>query len=145
MEPTIQRGDHIVVDTRAFRFDTPQHQNVVVFKKDGTFFIKRVIGVAGDVLEEKNGDVIVNGYPIAEPYIQHSRLQSRTGLTASDTVWMYFFGPVRVPQGKYYVMGDNRDVSRDSRSPDFGFVDGRSFVGKALYVFNTGHEGAIIK
>ena len=137
MEPTIQRGDHIVVDARAFRSHHPQHQDVIVFYREGTFFLKRVIGVAGDTVEGRDGTVILNGHPLVEPYIQHSK--------PPEFASMYSFDPAKVPLGKYYVIGDNRDVSLDTRSPEFGFVDGDSILGKALYVFNTQREGATIQ
>jgi signal peptidase I len=144
MEPTIQRGDHIVVDTRAFRFRQPQHQDVIVFKKDRTFFIKRVIGIPGETVEGKDGNVRVNGDSLSEPYIQHSRARL-VGDWEALGAEMYTFGPSKVPQGMYYVMGDNRDVSLDSRSHAFGFVDSGTILGKALYVFNTEREGATIR
>ena len=146
MEPTIQRGDHIVIDTRAFRLSAPQYRDVIVCYKDGLFVVKRIIAMSGDTIEGRADSIIVNGNLINESYIQHSRVQS-------EVDWEAFgygegtqsFGPVRVPADKYFVMGDNRDVSIDSRSPNFGFVNRGSIVGKVLYVYSTAREGARVR
>lgn len=139
MEPTIRRGDHIVVDCFSFRSRHPRRPEVIIFKKGDTFFVKRVIGVAGDTLEGNNKLVLVNGAVLSEDYIQH------TAPIFPGDEWMDTFGTTKVPVGKYFVTGDNRDVSLDSRSPDFGLVDESSIVGKAMYVFRSGREGTNIR
>jgi len=142
MEPTIQRGDRIVVDTHAFWLRAPQHRDVIVCNREGTFYIKRVIGIAGDTVSGSHDDIVVNGNLINESYIQHSRAADwRT----PEPAWTQSFGPLTVPMGKYFVMGDNRDVSLDSRSSEFGFVDATSVTGKVLYVFGTTREGTKIR
>ena len=145
MEPTIQRGDRIVVDNRAFRLQGPQYRDVVVCYRDGTFLIKRVIALGGDTVEGQNGNIILNGRVVNESYIQHSRMGSPIEWQVSGMDWMQTFGPVTVPAGKYFVLGDNRDVSLDSRSPEFGFVDRGSILGKVLYVYSAGREGMRIR
>jgi signal peptidase I len=146
MEPTIQRGDHIVIDTRAFRLSAPQYRDVIVCYKDGLFVVKRIIAMSGDTIEGRTDSIIVNGSLINESYAQHSRARSGVDWQAlgyDDETQS--FGPVRVPVDKYFVMGDNRDVSIDSRSTNFGFVDRGSIVGKVLYVYSTGREGARVR
>jgi len=139
MEPTILRGDHIITDIFEFRPRGPRRPEVIVFKKDGIFFLKRVIAVGGDTVEGKNKAIFVNGSLLNESYIQH------TQPIFAENEWMDNFGPTTIPAGKYFVLGDNRDVSLDSRSRDFGLVDESTIIGKALYVFRSERQGANIR
>ncbi len=144
MENTLLIGDHILVNK--FLYGThipftniklmpirkPKRGDIVVFKypEDETKdFIKRVIGTPGDVVEISNKTVYVNGRPLKEPYaiFQDGDILSRN-LQARDN-----FGPVSVPPGKYFMMGDNRDRSDDSRF--WGFVDENKIIGKAFVIY----------
>ena len=141
------QGDHIVADMRYYSSRSPSRRDVIVFEKDGTFFTKRVIAIGGDTVQEKDGDVLVNGLKIDEPYIQHTQastsdLMANLGLPSN---WMINFGPVTLPKGKYFVMGDNRDVSLDSRLPEVGLLDKRSIMGKVLYIFDSDRPGKRIR
>lgn len=144
MEPTLLVGDHILVskflygikipftDIRLFPIRHPQRSDIIVFiypvepDKD---FIKRVIGIPGDTVEIKNKQVYINGKLLNAPYSVHvensvfpAHVQPRDNL-----------GPVSVPAGKYFVMGDNRDRSYDSRF--WGFVNESSIKGKAFIIY----------
>ncbi|RLD96505.1 MAG: signal peptidase I [Aquificota bacterium] len=132
MIPTLLVGDHILVNKLAYRFGEPHRLDVVVFKfpldskKD---YIKRVIGLPGDRLKIVNKVVFINGKPLKEPYVRHT--DSRTiprGIQPRDN-----YGPVVVPPGHYFVMGDNRDSSYDSRF--WGFVSRKALIGKALIIY----------
>jgi len=132
MERTILKGDRIVVDFRQYRDSKPKSHDVVVIRKDGLFFVKRVIAVGGDTIEGKDGAIIVNGNRLEEAYIQH---------LGNPPVQLNEFGPVNIPPGKLFVMGDNRDVSLDSRMPEFGLVSEESVAGRALYIVgSTSHR-----
>ncbi|WP_027186309.1 signal peptidase I [Desulfovibrio inopinatus] len=140
MLETLQIGDHLLVnkfiyglkipftDTILVDIDNPQHEDIIVFEfpedpsKD---FIKRVIGLPGDTLEIRNKDVYRNGEKLVEPYVQHTdpNMVGRRDNMAQITV----------PEGKYFVMGDNRDESYDSRF--WGFVDREKIKGKALIIY----------
>jgi signal peptidase I len=134
MEKTLRQGDHFVVDTNA---RIPEHREVIVFFRDRTYFVKRAIAINGDSIEGKHGLVYVNGKEQDEPYVQH------TGKNNLD--WLRNFGPLTIPSGKCFVMGDNRDVSLDSRSAEFGLVDYSSIIGKPLYVFDSDRAGKSIR
>ncbi|MHB8882903.1 MAG: signal peptidase I [Thermodesulfovibrionales bacterium] len=149
MLSTLQIGDHILVNKiplgtpidipftniNLFRmpgFREPVHGDIIVFKypEDPTRdFIKRVIGIEGDVIEERDKVVTVNGKKLIEPYVQHvdETIRPRE-LDQRDN-----FGPVKVPKGSVFVMGDNRDQSYDSRF--WGFVPMSQIKGNAVVIY----------
>lgn len=135
MEPTVRLGDRLVADMNYFDRHTPADSEVIIFRRNKTFFIKRVIAIGGETIESTNGQVYVNGRMLQEPYAVHA---------GTPDSWMNDFGPTPVPLGMLFVMGDNRDVSLDSRSTDFGLVDIHSVVGKPLYIFQSSRIGRAI-
>lgn len=146
MEDTLLVGDYIIVNRVIFApEDAPaparwlgmrplRHGDVVVFKHPAdpaTDYIKRVVGLPGDRIEVRDKAAYRNGRELSEPYAVH-----RTGIVyprgsadgARDN-----FGPVTVPEGMLFVMGDNRDYSRDSR--EFGYVPRDLVTGRAFVIF----------
>ena len=129
MENTVFVGDYLMADARYYRSRSPSQGDVLIFRtQDGVFSIKRVIAVEGSTIQGRNGLVYVNGAQLNEPYAHH-----RPDMQSFET-WQNDFGPVTIPSGRIFVMGDNRDLSLDSRSPDVGPVDVKDVVAKALYV-----------
>jgi signal peptidase I len=123
MEPTIVVGDSVIVDEWQYRRHAPRRGEIIVFKKDGEYLLKRVMAIEGDEVTGRNDRVLLNGTELRESYIRHS------GNPPFD---LAMFGPVKIQAGKLFVMGDNRDVSLDSRS--YGPIDVSTVVGKPLYI-----------
>lgn len=124
MRPTLQNGERLVVNKFIYRFKDPERGQVLVFRyarDPSRDFIKRVIAVAGDTIEIKDGRIFLNGQLLNEPYI----LERTRGSYPAATV----------PEGHIYVMGDNRNNSEDSRFKDVGFVPLELIKGKAVAVF----------
>ncbi|MGI6576286.1 MAG: signal peptidase I [bacterium] len=124
MEPTLYHGQRLLVNKFIYRFTLPQKGDVIVFHYPAdprTDFIKRIIASGGDTVEIKDGKVMVNGKALAEDYI----LESTYGQ----------FGPIEVPANKFFVLGDNRNNSKDSRYPDVGFLGRQDIVGKASFIY----------
>jgi signal peptidase I len=128
MELTIGKDNLLVADLWAYRHSDPRPYEVIIFRYRTTPYVKRVIAGPGSTIEGKDGLVIVDGRQLSEPYVQH---------TESQPPQLADFGPISIPANKYFVMGDNRDVSFDSRTPEFGLIDISDVLGKALYVYRS--------
>ena len=100
MEKTILKGDSLIADMHYYDSQRPSRREPIIFLRDGTFYIKRVGGVGGDSIQGKDNAILVNGNEQGEPYVEHIGQQA--------PAWLSNFGPVAVPNGKYFVMGDNR-------------------------------------
>src|SRR5919206_3349756 len=128
MVPTLKVGDRVFVNKFIYRFHEPQRDDIIVFKSvEGSTeggqedLIKRVVGLPGDEISVQDGVLLVNGERQEEPYVNQ-----RSPDTSS-------FGPVTVPQGKVFVMGDNRADSLDSRY--IGPVPFENIEGEAFMIF----------
>jgi len=128
MEPTIARGDHIVADMWCYRARPPGRFEVAILKHENLLLVKRIIAVEGDTIEAKDNRVFINGQMIREAYVQH---------TGRATERIRTFEPIRIAKGQVFVMGDNRDVSYDSRMAEFGPVPVESIVGKPLFIYKS--------
>jgi len=126
MEPTIFAGDKFVFDKFYYQHQPERRGDLVVMRIEDSLTVKRIIAKGGDTIQGKDREILVNDRVQSEPFIEQ-----KSRAAAYD--WMDTFGPTTIPSGKFFVMGDNRDISLDSRSADFGLVDARSIVGKPLY------------
>ena len=130
MERTLLPDQYVLVDKLTPRFDTYKRGDIVVFKppvdwaqQDGTPFIKRVIGVAGDEVEIENGEVVVNGVALEEPYVFAVDGDPQpTTTTTEPPRWV-------IAEDELFVMGDHRGSSSDSRT--FGPIGVDDVVGRA--------------
>jgi signal peptidase I len=129
MEPGFEHRDYLLIHKQAYVGEAePERGDVIVFQSKlrdnnrGTLkkLIKRVIGVPGDIVEIREGKVYINGEELKERYI-------KDGVTNGDV------GPVVVPEGNYFCMGDNRLHSTDSRFLEVGFVEKDKIVGKVVF------------
>ncbi len=123
MVPTIEVNDKVIVTNFSYWFEGPKRGDVIVFrypldtKKD---YIKRCIGLPGETVEFRDSKLYVNGQLVEEPYLPE-------GLVFED------YGPIEVPEGQYFMCGDNRNHSSDSRV--WGFVEKRLIIGKAQVIY----------
>lgn len=137
MQPTFQDGDRII----AVRNFTPKRGDIVILKapdEPGALYIKRIIGVPGDTIESKNDVMYINGKAIKEPYLtQYKKKLAKGQLYTNNFSLQSLYGVKKVPKGCYFVMGDHRDVSKDSRM--IGFIKRSAIVGEVklrYYPFN---------
>ena len=124
MENTIMTNDKLIALRTSYWFNDPKRGDIIIFKypdDESQLFIKRIIGLPGDKVEIKDGKVYINDSetPLEDSYVPETPLGS--------------FGPYEVPENCYFMMGDNRDNSLDSRY--WGFVPDQNIVGKAFFVW----------
>ena len=126
MQPTLDIDDRLIIEKISYRFRDPERGDVVVFSPTEALkadfdeaFIKRVIGLPGDIVEVENGEVYVNNQKLTEKYIEE----------APD----YKYPPTKVPEDQYLVLGDNRNNSLDSHI--WGFVPRENLIGRATVRF----------
>ena len=154
MENNLLIGDHLLVNKFAYApvatrleemllpVDPIRRGDIIVFKypeDPERDFIKRVIGLPGETIELRNKKVHIDGMPLDEPYVQYLFTPSDEEGPFDFDVRMTY-GPVTVPEGQYFMMGDNRDNSQDSRY--WGFLPREYVKGKALFVYFSIEEGA---
>lgn len=155
MKPTLLVGDFILVNKLVYRFSEPKRGDIVVFKypiDPNIDFIKRIVALPGEEVEVRNNQVFINGKPL--PLIEVGRGEENgvrkviyeevlpEGIKHKVQFYEDFpfskrdFGPVVVPPNHYFVMGDNRDNSEDSRY--WGFLPRENIVGKAFVIYFSG-------
>ncbi len=129
MQPTLQNGDNLLTAKIVYLFNAPQRGDIVVLHAPdapGENYIKRIIAIPGDEIQITNGNVYINGELQRESYLQDAE-------TTGEIHTL-------VPEGYYFVMGDNRGDSRDSRSESIGLIKQSDIIGKAflrIYPFNS--------
>ena len=138
MAPTLQVGDRIMVDKLSYHLHSVHRGDIVVFKRppleqqDFPDLVKRVIGLPGETISSKDGNVYINQKLLAEPWLPPGQRNNTFALPGDPNQQFNLPGPVVIPAGEYYVMGDNRTDSEDSRF--FGPIPRSLIVGRAVAV-----------
>ena len=123
MDPTLADGQNLILDKVSYRFRDPERYDIIIFKypdDESQLFIKRLIGLPGDTVEIRNGKVFING-------VEDEKANSHVPETPTGN-----YGPYVVPEGSYFMLGDNREHSKDSRFWQNTFVTYDEIVGKAI-------------
>jgi signal peptidase I len=124
MNDTLQDGDNLLVDKISYRFKDPERFDIIVFPyqyEEETFYIKRIIGLPGETIWIVDGDILVNGEILEEDFGNEEMYSA--GIAAE---------PIVLGEEEYFVLGDNRNNSRDSRDPSVGTIQKEDIVGKAF-------------
>ena len=122
MEPTLYQGQILIVSKLSYRIGTPKREDIVVINDNNEHkdLIKRVIGLPKETIDIHDGSVYIDEKLLTEDYIQVPTYEND-------------FQKSIAPEDKYFVLGDNRVESRDSRSDSLGFVDRKNIIGKAVF------------
>lgn len=131
MEPTLSDGDNLIVDKLSYRFRDPERYDIIVFPyqhAENTYYIKRIIGLPGDTVQVIDGYMYINGKKLDEHY--GAEVMEDPGIAAE---------PIKLGDDEYFVLGDNRNHSSDSRVANVGVLTRDMLIGRAwvrIYPFN---------
>ena len=123
MEATLHDGDNLIVDKLSYRFRDPKRFEIIVFPyrhKENTYYIKRIIGLPGETVLVKDGYVYIDGEKLDENY--GLEVMEDAGIAAE---------PIELGEDEYFVLGDNRNHSSDSRDPSVGILHIDELIGRA--------------
>mgnify|MGYP000121233090 CR=1 FL=1 len=123
MEATLHDGDNLIVDKLSYRFRDPKRFEIIVFPyrhKENTYYIKRIIGLPGETVQVKDGYVYIDGEKLDENY--GLEVMQDAGIAAE---------PIELGEDEYFVLGDNRNHSSDSRDPSVGILHIDELIGRA--------------
>lgn len=124
MYPTLHDNDNLIVDKISYRFKDPERYDIIVFPyqyEDKTYYIKRIMGLPGETVQVKDGYIYINGEQLDESYGRG--IMQTAGMAADEIV---------LADDEYFVLGDNRNESSDSRMPDVGNIKRDDIVGRAF-------------
>ena len=123
METTLHDGDNLIVDKISYRFRDPERYDIIVFPyrfENNVFYIKRIIGLPGDTVQIKEGKVFIDGEELGENF--GNELMTDPGIAAD---------PIELGEDEYFVLGDNRNHSADSRKENVGILHREELLGRA--------------
>lgn len=124
MENTLFDGDNLIVDKISYRFTDPKRFDIIVFPyhyKEDTYYIKRIIGLPGETVQIQDGEIYIDGALLEEDYGKETMLTS--GRAADQ---------IQLGEDEYFVLGDNRNHSEDSRFDDVGNIERSEIIGRAF-------------
>ena len=123
MEATLHSGDNLIVDKLTYHFRDPERYEIIVFPyryEENTFYIKRIVGLPGDTIQIKDGYLYINGERANEHY--GLERMNKAGIAAEE---------LKLGEDEYFVLGDNRNASSDSRNPSVGVLKREEIIGRA--------------
>lgn len=123
MESTLSHGDNLIVDKITYRFADPKRYDIIVFPfryEENTYYIKRIIGLPGETIQIQDGSIYIDGEILKESYGRE--VMKSAGLAAE---------PIELGEDEYFVLGDNRNDSTDSREPNVGVIHRDEIIGRA--------------
>ena len=125
MEGALHNGDNLIVDKISYRFRDPERYEIIVFPykyQENTYYIKRIIGLPGETIQVKEGEIYVNGEILGVHYGIEKIEVGKEGIAVE---------PITLGEEEYFVMGDNRNHSSDSRDPSVGILTRDDLIGRA--------------
>lgn len=126
MEPTLTDGDNLIVDKISYRFNEPERFDIIVFPfqyQENTYYIKRIIGLPGETVQiDEDGVIYINGEVLYESYGREIIDSDKIGIAEE---------PIILGPDEYFVLGDNRNHSSDSRIPEVGNIKKDQIIGRA--------------
>lgn len=138
MDPTLAAGDTLLIDRAVYRFSTPKRGDIIAFKisddKQASTHIKRIVGLPGETIQIKNGQILIDG----ETYQEQKNFPAIQNPGLAET-------SVTLKSGEYFVLGDNRNNSEDSRFVDMGNVKKKNIIGKLWFVVSPWEKFGILK
>jgi signal peptidase I len=146
MAPTIKAGDSLILDLNDYKKNQIRRGDIITFRHESYkgLLSKRVIGIPGDSVKGEGNTIFINGEAIKESYAQY--IERSQGIDGFNRKPIFSdFGPVVVPDGELFLMGDNRNNSFDSRYPEFGTVPIQSVWAKPLYIYFSKEKSRIGK
>ena len=138
METTLSDGDQLLVDKLSYRFQDPKRFDIIVFPyqyEENVYYIKRIIGLPGETVQVKDGYVYINGEKL-ESDIYGKEVMQSAGIAAE---------PITLGDDEYFVLGDNRNNSVDSRFADVGTVKASYIEGKVWFVLSPSEHRGLVK
>lgn len=122
MDPTLEDGERVIFNKVVYYLGEPDRGEIVIISHDTKNYVKRVVGLPNETIEYKDHTLYINDEPLEEDYLPEE-LQNETG----------DFGPIDIPSDQYFVMGDNRSISKDSRN-GLGLIDEDDIVGRSEFI-----------
>ena len=137
MNNTLLDGDNLIVDKISYRFKDPERFDIIVFPyqyQEDTFYIKRIIGLPGETVQIEDGIIYIDGEVLEESY--GKEIMNSAGIASQ---------PIELGEEEYFVLGDNRNNSRDSRDPSVGMIQEDQIIGKAFIRIRPIEKFGILK
>ncbi len=122
MNPTLHNGERVIFNKAIYIFDSPDRGDIVIIQHPHKNYVKRVVGLPNETIEGINNEIFINGELLEEDYISDNQKMG-TGN----------FGPIEIPEDQYFVIGDNRGISKDSRN-GLGLIFENEIIGRSEFI-----------